>query len=79
MLKRARFFITIQGRFPGSCTPDNPALRDILSDASPFLQPSLYDRGFIADDTTASSMDSGQVEQRKTLPEPDVLQLATSA
>mgnify|MGYP005968239585 CR=1 FL=1 len=79
VLKRARFFITIQGRFPGSCTPDNPALRDILSDASPFLQPSLYDRGFIADDTTASSMDSGQVEQRKTLPEPDVLQLAASA
>ena len=79
VLKRARYFITIQGRFPGSCTPDNPALRDILSDASPYMQPSLYDRMYAQTEESPSPTPAAQTVQPAPLPEPDVLQLAATA
>lgn len=42
VMKRARYFITINGRFSGSCLPDDPALYDVLSDESPDCQLSLF-------------------------------------
>ena len=42
VMKRARYFITINGRFRGSCLPDDPALYDVLSDESPDYQLSLF-------------------------------------
>ena len=79
VLKRARYFITIQGRFPGSCTPDNPALREVLSEAAPFMQPSLYDTSPAGEEENASPVPASRNGQATGLSEPDVLQLAPSA
>ena len=79
VLKRARYFITIQGRFPGSCTPDNPALREVLSEATPFMQPSLYDTSPAGEEENASPAPASRNGQATGLSEPDVLQLAPSA
>lgn len=43
VLKRARFFITVNGKFRGSCLPDDPVLYRVLSDGSPDYQLSLFD------------------------------------
>ncbi len=42
VMKRARYFITINGKFRGSCLPDDPALYDVLSDEGPDYQLSLF-------------------------------------
>ncbi len=56
VMKRARYFITINGRFRGSCLPGDPALYDVLSDESPAYQLSLF---------------APQREQTPNGPEPD--------
>ena len=43
VLKRARYFITVKGKFLGECTPDHPYLREVLKDRDNFAQMSLYD------------------------------------
>ena len=43
VLKRARYFITVKGKFLGECTPDHPYLREVLKDRDNFSQMSLYD------------------------------------
>ena len=43
VLKRAKYFITVKGKFFGECTPDNPYLREVLRDRENFSQTSLYD------------------------------------
>ncbi len=43
VLRRARYFITVKGKFLGECLPDNPYLREVLKDRENFSQTSLYD------------------------------------
>ena len=48
VLKRAKYFITVKGKFLGECTPDNPYLHEVLRDRQNFSQMSLYDTATVS-------------------------------
>mgnify|MGYP001169658311 FL=1 len=43
VMKRAQYFVTAKGRYSAPVPPDNPLLRDILVEGTPYPQMSLFD------------------------------------